>query len=46
MILSFLCRLGLTSFAGFDQMVADSDFVCNLEEFADQLSENGNEVYR
>ena len=33
-------------FNALDQMVADSDFVCNVEEFAQRLSNNGNWVFR
>lgn len=34
------------SFKALDQMVGDSDFVCNTESFAQALSENGNDVFR
>ena len=33
-------------FNALDQMVGDSDFVCNVEELAQKLSENGNDVFR
>ena len=33
-------------FTSMDQMVADSDFVCNTEQFAQALAANGNNVYR
>ena len=33
-------------FKALDQMAGDSDFVCNTEEFAQALSDNGNNVYR
>ena len=33
-------------FDALDQMVADSDFVCDVEDFADVLVKNGNNVYR
>ena len=33
-------------FKALDQMVADSDFVCDTEHLAQSLSKNGNDVYR
>ena len=33
-------------FKTLDQMVADSDFVCNTEEFAEANSDIGNQVWR
>lgn len=33
-------------FNALDQMVADSDFVCNVELLANKLSESGHQVYR
>ena len=33
-------------FNALDQIVGDLDFTCDVEEFAERLSKNGNSVYR
>ena len=33
-------------FKALDQMAADSDMVCQTEEFAQIMAKNGNQVYR
>ena len=33
-------------FNALDQIIGQMDFACNVENFAQKLSENGNNVYR